>query len=98
MKTKDNPGGKCSMAFLVGVFMVQFPVQAFYNPTTGRWLNRDPIEERGGRNLCGFVSNEPISRSDRLGLVQLESVGSPGITADGEGANTTQYLIQKKEQ
>jgi hypothetical protein len=25
--------------------------QAFYNPDTGRWLSRDPIEERGGRKL-----------------------------------------------
>ncbi len=22
--------------------------QCYYNPSTGRWLSRDPIEERGG--------------------------------------------------
>lgn len=26
--------------------------QAFYNPSTGRSLSRDPIEERGGMNAC----------------------------------------------
>ena len=41
--------------------------QAFYNPTTGRWLTRDPIGERGGKNLYGFVRNAPLSRFDRNG-------------------------------
>ena len=39
-----------------------------YSPTLRRWLNRDPIEESGGRNLYGFVYNSPIRRIDRLGL------------------------------
>jgi len=26
-----------------------------YNPDSGRWLNRDPIEEDGGPNIFGFV-------------------------------------------
>ncbi len=29
-----------------------------YNPTDGRWINRDPIAERGGVNLYGFVGNK----------------------------------------
>jgi hypothetical protein len=33
--------------------------QAFYNPDTGRWLNRDPIEEKGGINVYSFVNNAP---------------------------------------
>jgi RHS repeat-associated protein len=43
----------------------------FYNPETGRWLNRDPIEERGGINLYGFVTNNPVDRFDFLGLEQI---------------------------
>jgi RHS repeat-associated protein len=39
----------------------------YYNPETGRWLNRDPIEEKGGLNLYGYVQNGPISKNDRLG-------------------------------
>ncbi len=43
--------------------------QAFYNPSTGRWLSRDPIQEdEGGPNLYGFVGNDPVSRTDDLGL------------------------------
>jgi len=40
----------------------------FYNSSLGRWLSRDPIEERGGANLCGFVGNAPTVRTDGLGL------------------------------
>jgi RHS repeat-associated protein len=40
----------------------------FYNPATGRWLNRDPLGEHGGLNLYGFVNNNPNSYLDPLGL------------------------------
>jgi RHS repeat-associated protein len=40
----------------------------YYNPSTGRWLSKDPIEEQGGLNLYGFVINNPINKFDRLGL------------------------------
>ncbi|OQB82731.1 MAG: tRNA3(Ser)-specific nuclease WapA precursor [Verrucomicrobia bacterium ADurb.Bin122] len=33
----------------------------YYNPQAGRWINRDPIEERGGVNLYGFVNNAPTN-------------------------------------
>ena len=40
----------------------------YYTPQTGRWINRDPIEERGGVNLYGFVGNKPVNWADILGL------------------------------
>ncbi len=40
----------------------------YYNPESGRWLNRDPIEERGGINLYHFVYNNPLNYVDTLGL------------------------------
>jgi RHS repeat-associated protein len=40
----------------------------YYNPTTGRWMSRDPIEEEGGHNLYAFINNEPSSGLDVLGL------------------------------
>ena len=46
----------------------------FYLPPFGRWLNRDPIEERGGANLYCFVRNRSSYRHDYLGL----SFGSVG--------------------
>lgn len=40
----------------------------YYEPLTGRWPSRDPIGERGGLNLYGFVGNDGINSWDRLGL------------------------------
>src|SRR6266567_4113756 len=40
----------------------------YYNPSTDRWLSRDPIEESGGKNLYGFVGNNPLKFVDYLGL------------------------------
>ena len=40
----------------------------WYDPVTGRWPSRDPIEERGGANLYGFAGNDGVSSSDMLGL------------------------------
>ena len=39
----------------------------YYDPTTGRWPSRDPIEEDGGNNLYGFVGNNSINQIDILG-------------------------------
>ncbi len=39
-----------------------------YNPTDGRWINRDPIAEQGGWNLYGFVGNSTILHLDILGM------------------------------
>jgi hypothetical protein len=33
-----------------------------------RWPNPDPIQEKGGRNLYGFVANQPTKRVDPFGL------------------------------
>lgn len=41
--------------------------QAFYDPVAGRWVSRDPIAERGGMNLYGFVHNSPFKWVDFLG-------------------------------
>jgi RHS repeat-associated protein len=43
----------------------------YYDPTHGRWLNRDPIEESGGLNLYGFVGNDPVNGVDVLGMSEM---------------------------
>jgi RHS repeat-associated protein len=40
-----------------------------YNPSTGRWISRDPALERGGNNLYAFNFNNAITRIDGLGDV-----------------------------
>ncbi|MBN2235876.1 MAG: RHS repeat-associated core domain-containing protein [Opitutales bacterium] len=56
----------------------------YYDPETGRWLNRDPIEESGGFNLYGFVGNDAVNRWDLWGMdfiaVGTRPVGGLGWT------------------
>ncbi len=40
----------------------------YYSPQIGRWLSKDPIEERGGNNLYIFAGNNGIGSMDLLGL------------------------------
>ena len=40
-----------------------------YFPELRRWLNRDPLEDEGGRNLYMFCLNDPITLFDLLGLL-----------------------------
>ncbi|MGO8928359.1 MAG: RHS repeat-associated core domain-containing protein [Limisphaerales bacterium] len=47
-----------------------------YDPNLQRWIQRDPIGEKGGINLYEFVGNNPISNVDPLGL-NSEIVQSP---------------------
>jgi RHS repeat-associated protein len=39
----------------------------YYDPLTGRWPSRDPIGEKGGLNLYGFVGNDGLNKWDILG-------------------------------
>ncbi|OAI42305.1 hypothetical protein AYO41_04505 [Verrucomicrobia bacterium SCGC AG-212-E04] len=50
-----------------GVGLVYYGYR-YYNPNSGRWLNRDPLNESGSVNLYGIVGNDPVSRIDALGL------------------------------
>ena len=58
-----------SLLVLVGAW----PAQAFYNPQTGRWLSRDPVEERGGMNLYNYTENASTRFTDKLGLFKWDS-------------------------
>ncbi|UDQ97751.1 RHS repeat-associated core domain-containing protein [Lentisphaerae bacterium WC36] len=40
----------------------------YYNPTTGKWISRDPIQEYGGYNLYCLSNGDSINAVDKLGL------------------------------
>ena len=41
----------------------------YYSPELGRWINRDPIGERGGVNLYIMVDNSPINKPKMILLL-----------------------------
>lgn len=43
-----------------------------YVPWLGRWLSRDPLQERGGVNLLNFIRNNPIGDVDPHGLLSRQ--------------------------
>jgi RHS repeat-associated protein len=53
-----------------GLYLTQYRI---YDPRTGRWLSRDPIEEEGGINLYGYVGGDPLNWVDPLGLSPLNN-------------------------
>jgi len=68
MKTKRPSTVVISTCVLL--FVAQSAL-AFYNPSTGRWLNRDPIGEEGGSHVYAFVLNDGVRQTDSLGLATL---------------------------
>jgi RHS repeat-associated protein len=61
----------------------------YYDPVTGRWPSRDPIGERGGLNLYGFVGNSAITSFDYLGKAAVV------VSAEEEKAEGAEQLDWK---
>jgi RHS repeat-associated protein len=57
----------CSKEFLQNSGLSYYG-RRFYSPSWQRWLNRDPIGERGGPNLFAFSNNSPLNSLDPFGL------------------------------
>jgi RHS repeat-associated protein len=47
---------------------LQLLTHRFYDPNTGRFLTRDPIDYDGGINLYAYTTNNPVNAVDPLGL------------------------------
>ena len=56
----------------------------FYDPSTQRWMTRDPISYEGGINVYAYVGNNPVNRVDPYGLDWVD-VGSNFFGGWGDG-------------
>ena len=69
----------------------------YYKASTGDWLNRDPIGERGGLNLFQYVKGDPIDFIDRLGSDTDPVTGTSDGCPDGyhcsSGQNASGFCI-----
>ncbi len=41
----------------------------YYDPSTTKWISKDPLGEAGGWNLTCFCDNDPVNGFDPLGLI-----------------------------
>jgi len=57
----------------------------YYDPSTGRFLQRDPIGIAGGLNVYAYVGNRPTVRIDPLGL--YDEPNDPPVGPSGSDAN-----------
>jgi RHS repeat-associated protein len=67
----------------------------WFDPATGRWPSRDPIGERGGLNLYGFVGGDGINYWDYLGRekkYRLKGLPKNGKQAEKQGGGQTQKI------
>ena len=78
---KTYQGTFCGLLFVFTACVV-CPATAYYNPAAGRWLNRDPIEERGGNALYVFIANRTTTLIDPIGM---SSVDNPILGHYGSG-------------
>ena len=76
----------------------------FYDPSQGRWTQRDPISYQGGQNLYGYVGGDPVNLTDPSGLYEVSVYGNdikPDVSKYGWTYNIlkpavpgTQYLYK----
>lgn len=76
-----------------------------YLAEIGRWVNRDPLAELGGKNIYCLLSNEPLNSVDKDGRIIVTVVGAKVVNKCGgysvefkfalQNANQEGYLIQE---
>jgi RHS repeat-associated protein len=62
----------------------------YYNPTGGRWLSRDPIQENGGCNLYVINQNDTVNDIDNLGEITVTE-GPQMLTTGTCGAYSVDF-------
>lgn len=91
---------KCAGIIIVLFALTTTSLFGFYDPSVGRFLNRDPLEEPGGLNLYAFCNGDPVNNIDYLGkvVILIHGVNTDAAWFDNakiglENAGNTQAII-----
>jgi RHS repeat-associated protein len=68
----------------------------YYDPTTGRFTQEDPIGLAGGMNAYGFAGGDRINFSDPLGLSPCCAELGSILTAVSEGAQKNEEALREE--
>jgi RHS repeat-associated protein len=67
----------------------------YSSPSLGRFLQPDPIGQKGELNLYGFLKNDPISKIDPLGLVGFPPGQGLSIPPSIPNSEALKVAVQK---
>ena len=69
----------------------------YYNPSTGRWANRDPIEEAGGLNSYSFINNKSPCLYDVIGAAPGDLYGTHEAALESARAFIYNLAVKDRE-
>ena len=85
---------KSEVTVAMTVLLTSVHAFAVYDPVEGRWMSRDPIEEKGGQNLYAFCKNDPVNKFDKLGLqssCRIDPSGMMSCIVESKCCNGVEY-------
>jgi len=86
------------IGLLVGASVLLYVVRSasgYYDPGVQRWINPDPLVERGGVNLYSFARNNPLNLVDPDGRISF--VDTPTVEDCSETEWTKVNQLCKKD-
>jgi RHS repeat-associated protein len=90
LETDPNYAGPCTSLSNAGLIYFGY---RYYNPTTGKWLSRDPLGESGGPNLTQAFGGDPVNNVDPLGLAGY-FFGGTGNSLDEDAWSNVEILFR----